>query len=853
MLFQQTMLLKHHLSKRTLKLKPLLWCVYLVLAVTVSSALILAPSLGLGQHADFILYRYVGIPRGMALQLFLWPGAIAALYEILALRAGSTGRPNISSVMTSAWADGTIIARDLFCQKASPTRRERYIAVGLVAAFVLAFVVFLSKSLVLFKLLPEQHWAQALLDYGIDWGTPIFVLGGNLLYSFGMQFPLKGQLLPMEGTAHLFPIGFRLAAAIVFCFLSAGILFWCIGTTIGLKLAYRAIFAGLSALITTMPAGLSYVVWLLPPSFITYNIVAGLSPTEASLLCLAAAFLFFLIGTRKSFARNLVVSLGFAVGTFAPIFVYPYFAIYLVPVLALYCLGFILTCDTRREFYWKAGVSALLLAAMLIARVPQFISDIYAYAFGAYFIEFSPEPPPSLAFNSIPTVFIFYLYDPRGFFSFMVALVALAVSAWVGRGALRRIAIAALVCEAAIIAISTINVWWWQIPLRGDYLELAHAPILASYLVLSIVIVARLLDRRVVEWGRSQYSALIQRMIRTRSWSYGAFVIFMIAVYWILQTRPATLADYPPKATPSAELLRRELALAPGAQFRGRLMTLVPGTLHGPATPPMFYDILNEYRRYLGNDVWVDPLAFNIPVLNEFGHFSTPLTFTFDRIFFAKEDDTFDRATIVLTRFDLQIARLVGVRMVATDAPTIPGGTLVYEDKARGTDLRIFRIDDVNLGQYSPTRPRYVRTAADAIAAIKAAEFDPKLDVVVETKIASNLVPARSALLTVDRGPALVVRATSSKSSLLVLPFEYSHCLVLEAVGGRAQLLPVNLQQIGLLFEGEVQARITYRFGLFHNSGCRAEDRRRADDLKLKEALVLNNRVTLTRERPRLW
>lgn len=116
----------------------------------------------------------------------------------------------------------------------------------------------------------------------------------------------------------------------------------------------------------------------------------------------------------------------------------------------------------------------------------------------------------------------------------------------------------------------------------------------------------------------------------------------MIAVFWMLQTRPATLADYPPKTTPSTELLSRELALAPGAPFRGRLMTLVPGTLHGPATPPMFYDILNEYRRYLGNDVWVDPLASNIPVLNEFGHFSTPLTFTFDRIFFGKEDDTFD-------------------------------------------------------------------------------------------------------------------------------------------------------------------------------------------------------------------
>jgi hypothetical protein len=282
-------------------------------------------------------------------------------------------------------------------------------------------------------------------------------------------------------------------------------------------------------------------------------------------------------------------------------------------------------------------------------------------------------------------------------------------------------------------------------------------------------------------------------------------------------------------------------------------MTLVPGTLDGPATPPIFYDILNEYRRYLGNDVWVDPLAFNVPVLNEFGHFSTPLTFAFCRIFFGKEGDAFDRATIVFTRFDLRIARLAGVRMVATDAPTVPGGTLVYEAKAGSTDLRLFRLEDVNLGQYSPTHPRYVRSAADAIAAIKAAEFDPKLDVVIETEIAGHLVPASSALVTVDRGPAVTVRAASSGSSLLVLPFEYSHCLELEVRGGRAQLLPVNLQQLGLLFDKEVEARITYRFGLFHNSRCRAEDHRRADDLKLKEALILNKRVTVTRERPKLW
>ena len=40
------------------------------------------------------------------------------------------------------------------------------------------------------------------------------------------------------------------------------------------------------------------------------------------------------------------------------------------------------------------------------------------------------------------------------------------------------------------------------------------------------------------------------------------------------------------------------------------------------------------------------------------------------------------------------------------DAKDIAGGTLIYETKTGEADWRIFRIDDINLGQYSPTRPR---------------------------------------------------------------------------------------------------------------------------------------------------
>jgi hypothetical protein len=376
------------------------------------------------------------------------------------------------------------------------------------------------------------------------------------------------------------------------------------------------------------------------------------------------------------------------------------------------------------------------------------------------------------------------------------------------------------------------------------------------FLVLAVLVAATLFDQRVAEWGNlagSKRSPAIQRAIDLRGYAYGAFCVLMVGACWFLQEQPSRASDYPPKPAPFGGLLERELALAPGARFRGRLLTIVPAGLQGPSNAPIFYDAVARYRRNFGNDFWVDPLAFNIPTMNEFSHFTSPFAFAFARIFFGRKDDQHDRTTVVYSRFDLRIARLLGVRMIATDALAIPGGTLAYEAKASDAELRIFRIEDVNVGQYSPRRTRHIQTATDAIAAIKSANFDPKLDAVVESEISADLVPATSAVLTVDRGPAFVVRATTPGRSLAVLPFEYSRCLEMTTNGGRAQLLPINLLQTGLLFEGSVEARIVYRFGLFHDPNCRAEDLRRADTLNLKEALIRNDRAVVVRKRPRLW
>ena len=145
-----------------------------------------------------------------------------------------------------------------------------------------------------------------------------------------------------------------------------------------------------------------------------------------------------------------------------------------------------------------------------------------------------------------------------------------------------------------------------------------------------------------------------------------------------------------------------------------------------------------------------------------------------------------------------------------------------------------------------------ISTAAEAFSALRSPDFDPERNVIVERDIEKNLQPAFSATVTVDFGPTLIVRAMSPGHSLLVLPFEYSNCLHVTAKLGQPQLMPVNLQQTGLIFENSVEAEITYRFGLFNDSSCRGKDRKRADDLRLTEALVDGRRLTFYHKRPTL-
>ena len=92
-------------------------------------------------------------------------------------------------------------------------------------------------------------------------------------------------------------------------------------------------------------------------------------------------------------------------------------------------------------------------------------------------------------------------------------------------------------------------------------------------------------------------------------------------------------------------LLAKELALAPGSQFRGRLMTIVPSNLQGPSDLYRFLGVVeDQYRLHLGNDHFIDALPFGIPTVNEYAYWTSPPTFALYREFFGIEGENFGRA-----------------------------------------------------------------------------------------------------------------------------------------------------------------------------------------------------------------
>lgn len=154
-----------------------------------------------------------------------------------------------------------------------------------------------------------------------------------------------------------------------------------------------------------------------------------------------------------------------------------------------------------------------------------------------------------------------------------------------------------------------------------------------------------------------------------------------------------------------------------------------------------------------------------------------------------------------------------------------------------GIKLRLFELRHPNLGTYSPTKLEVISSAADVIAALEKNPAQLKDIAMIEAPFDVKLQKAQLAKFSYVKNGATLVAQSRGQSAIL-LPLQYSHCLVASASGPGSLIavMRANLLHTLVVFSGSVKINLRWDFGFFGDQSCRAKDVEELKHLKLEHA-----------------
>jgi len=477
----------------------------------------------------------------------------------------------------------------------------------------------------------------------------------------------------------------------------------------------------------------------------------------------------------------------------------------------------------------RCAVLGGCVAVLLLSGALEYVYSLSQYTARVQFPDLLQRP------RALETTSFFFLSKYAKYFYWTCAP-GWVLGIWLLRGRPRILALAAAVSALAFLAYSTAYLylegnWWLPVPI---YIEHALFALLWTGAIAGYWGGLEALAADVHRWmhatdraGRGAGLRRIRLPLLSPGQGAAAAAIMAVVVASIVPAVPiAKTLKYPKGFVPYwhedwsdepelRQFLGRNIGLAVNHPFRGSAF---------------FYTFGSDEFLTLDN-LWVD----RVPTANEYSQLVTPQAIYFvhqlfkrnlssDLNWFRPWINTGGGSFALLFRtFPALGVRYVGgfeqfhvagmeeLRSVSFPrrGPRSPPGQWV-----------IYEIPNVNLGNYSPTEVTSVRSAAEIVASLGAANFDFTRQVVLSTEIRDRLVPARDTTLSVIRG-GLHFSGHSDGTSLVVLPLQYSNCL--RARDDRARLVRTNLIMTGVIFSAAVDTDILFDYGIF-SPKCRRAD-----------------------------
>ncbi len=499
----------------------------------------------------------------------------------------------------------------------------------------------------------------------------------------------------------------------------------------------------------------------------------------------------------------------------------PAVTILAAPIIAAGAIGLIAGAESGRERLIKAAGLAGPGAVLVLCGLAAFVAGLFVYTVPAFFAAELENDRTTVSFISI------WFQAPYGHDLVLCAGAGAIAAIILGPRRFRWFTVAMGLLLATLIGVFgwlTLKYDFWRGP-SPSYFESLCWPIYglyAAYLFSTPAVVARRLG------------VLPDRILRNAAIALGAIPVmaggFALAH---VADNPVRVGGHlvPPTLHPSVARLREEIAIAPGAPFRGRVFSLVLAEQEDPVGWGQLAGPINAHITRRSNDYfWMGLWWHAIPTLWEYSQTMSPAYYRLVVDLVGREGDRQQRNVIVLRDPEARTLAMLGVAYVLSDAPLpAPFEFVMEEDTGEDDILRLYAVPDVNLGQYAPTRIVTADSFAGATGLLAGPDFDPRTTAVLfaddaETVADADLTPASGVALTMERG-GYDVQAASDGASLLALPFEYSHCWTVH--GGRqanARLVRLNAAETGLYFEGEADVRIRFFNGPFWKPACRIRD-----------------------------
>ena len=289
-------------------------------------------------------------------------------------------------------------------------------------------------------------------------------------------------------------------------------------------------------------------------------------------------------------------------------------------------------------------------------------------------------------------------------------------------------------------------------------------------------------------------------------------VVVGIVVVLVLAIEKSAINNfpYPPKSTQLTQILSQETGLRLGSTFRGRTANMIGRSTDRNINWLDLHSIDGALIRATGNEQRLVGLHyFGIPGMFVYTPTITPFFYALTSRLLAKPGDKQARSVVVLREIDPRILAMVGVRFVVTDrifeGEATLRATFSIEDpfSIENRTLYLYEIAKPNVGDFSPITVNRITTATHILARLADPNFDATREIIADIPGDSDgLLPTRSAHLSF-LGASLRLQAESDGRSLLLLPLEFSHCLVATTIEGETPaLFRANLVETGVLFFG---------------------------------------------------